>query len=139
LPFSPIADKAREENLAMMTKASLVVLTAVPFGYGNLVNLEAVKESLKRGIPTYVIDEVPIDLRDFTQGKAKALFAELKQMKAVFVKNQVELLHLLQVSEEKLKMANGTAASVADHLKPKTTTENKASEIGKSKSKEEFT
>ena len=139
LPFSPITDKAREENLAMMTKASLVVLTAVPFGYGNLVNLEAVKESLKRGIPTYVIDEVPIELRDFTQGKAKALFAELKQMKAVFVKNQVELLHLLQVSEEKLKMANGTAASVADHLKPKTTTENKASEIGKSKSKEEFT
>ena len=121
LPFSAIADKAQEANLAMMSKASLVVLTSVPFGHGNLVNLEAVKEALKRGIPTYVIDEVPIELRDFTQGKAKALLAELKQMKAVFVKDQTELLHLLQVSEEKLKMANGAAASVADHLKPKIT------------------
>jgi hypothetical protein len=38
-------------------------------------------------------------------------------MGAVFVKNQDELLHMLNVSEEKLKMAKDVPPSIADHLK----------------------
>jgi iron complex transport system ATP-binding protein len=87
-PFSPITDKAYSENMDMVTKASMVVLTAVPFGFGNLRNLEAALEAAKRGIPTYVIDEVPIESRDFTGGKATAMLAQLKAAGAVFVKNQ---------------------------------------------------
>jgi len=65
-----------------------------------------------------VLDEVPIEIRDFTDGKAKALYAELTKLGAVFVKNQQELLHMLNVSEEKAKAANGGSAWVAKHLKP---------------------
>jgi iron complex transport system ATP-binding protein len=116
-PFSPITEKTRKDNLAMISKASTVVVTSVPFGHGNLQNLEAAKEALKKGIPLFIIDEVPIESRDFTQGQATALFEDLKNMGAVFVKNQEELLHMLNVSEEKLKMAKNVPPSVADHLK----------------------
>jgi iron complex transport system ATP-binding protein len=118
-PFSPITEKTHKANLAMISKASTVVLTSVPFGYGNLQNLEAAKEAIERGIPIFVVDEVPIESRDFTQGKAKALFIELKSKGAVFVKNQNELLSLLNVSEEKLKLAKEEeTAKILDHLKP---------------------
>jgi iron complex transport system ATP-binding protein len=117
-PFSPITEKTHKANLEMINKASTVVLTSVPFGYGNLQNLEAAKEALLRWIPTFVIEEVPIERRDFTQGKAKMLLMELKSKGAVFVKNQNELLSLLNVSEEKLKLAKEDSTKILDHLKP---------------------
>jgi len=117
-PFSPITEKTHKANLTMIGKASMVVLTSVPFGYGNFQNLEAAKEALHMGIPTFVIEEVPIEKRDFTQGKAKELLMELKSKGAVFVKNQNELLSLLNVSEEKLKLAKEDSTKILDHLKP---------------------
>jgi len=118
-PFSPITEKTRKANLAMISRASTVVVTSVPFGNGNLQNLEAAKEALEKGIPLFVIDEVPIESRDFTRGQATALFQSLKSLGAVFVKNQDELLHMLNVSEEKLKIAKATQLDLADHLKAK--------------------
>jgi iron complex transport system ATP-binding protein len=118
-PFSSITEKTRQDNLGMISKASTVVVTSVPFGHGNLQNLEAAKEALKKGIPVFVINEVPIESRDFTQGKATALFGDLKSMGAVFVKKQDELLHMLNVSEEKLKIAKEVQLNIADHLKAK--------------------
>jgi iron complex transport system ATP-binding protein len=117
-PFSPVTVGAQKANLAMIKKSNLVVLTSVPFGSGNLQNLEAALEALKMGIPTYVIDEVPIEIRDFTHGKAKDLFDELKKLGAIFVDNQNELLHMLNVSEEKTKVAEEACTSVGAHLKP---------------------
>ena len=116
-PFSSITEKTREANLALISKASYVVVTSVPFGHGNLQNLEAAKEALKKGIPLFIIDEVPIESRDFTKGQATALLKEMKNMGAIFVKNQDELLHLLNVSEEKVKLAKEVPPSVVDHLK----------------------
>jgi hypothetical protein len=69
------------------------------------------------GIPTFVIEEVPIESRDFTQGKAKALLMELKSKGAVSVKNQNELLALLNVSAEKLKMPKEVSPRIPGHLK----------------------
>lgn len=117
-PFSPITEKTHKDNLAMIEKASVVVVTSVPFGFGNLQNLEAALASLERGVPTFVIDEVPIESRDFTKGKAKALLAELKNKGAVFVKDQTELLSLLNVSAEKLKVAKEEKTRFLAHLKP---------------------
>lgn len=116
-PFSPITQKTHKENLAMIDKASTIVLTSVPFGFGNIRNLEAAKEALELGIPTFVIDEVPIERRDFTQGKAKKLLSDLKSMGAIFVKNQSELLHQLDVSVENLKTCEGSKRFF-NHLKP---------------------
>jgi iron complex transport system ATP-binding protein len=116
-PFSPITEKTHEANLAMISEASLVVLTSVPFGFGNLQNLEAAIAAVERGIPTFVIDEVPIEKRDFTKGKAEALLTELKSKGAEFVKDQNELLSLLNVSVERLKIAKEERDRVLAHLK----------------------
>jgi hypothetical protein len=61
---------------------------------------------------------MPIEKRDFTQGKAKALFMGLKSKGAVFVASQAELLPQLDVPEEKLRTAEEYTARFLDHLKP---------------------
>src|SRR5208283_5298942 len=65
-PFSAITEKTRSANFDLMAKASMIVITSVPFGYGNLSNLESAFEAVKLGVQTYIIDEEPIDVRDFT-------------------------------------------------------------------------
>jgi iron complex transport system ATP-binding protein len=117
-PFSPIIEKTHQANLAMISEASTVVLTSVPFGDGNLKNLEAALAAVELGIPTFVIEEVPIERRDFTDGKATAMLAKLKSKGAEFVKDQNELLSLLNVSVEKLKIAKKERDRLLDHLKP---------------------
>jgi iron complex transport system ATP-binding protein len=121
-PFSPITEKTHKANLEMISEASTVVLTSVPFGGGNLRNLDAALTAVERGIPTFVIEEVPIERRDFTGGKAKALLDNLKSKGAEFVKDQNELLSLLNVSVEKLKTAKVERDRILDHLKPGETT-----------------
>jgi len=117
-PFSPITEKTHKANLDMIRKASIVVLTSVPFGYGNFQNLEAAEEAVSQEVPTFIIEEVPIESRDFTEGKAAKLFLKLKKMGAVPVKNQTELLEVLHVSAEKLNIAKNSTAKLLDHLKP---------------------
>jgi iron complex transport system ATP-binding protein len=118
-PFSPITEKAHKANLDMISKASIVVLTSVPFGYGNFQNLEAAEEAVSQEVPTFVIEEVPIESRDFTEGKAAKLFLKLKKMGAVPVKNQTELLEMLHVSAAKLNIAKNSTAKLLDHMKPR--------------------
>jgi iron complex transport system ATP-binding protein len=118
-PFSSVTEKAQKANLDMIRKATMVVVASVPFGMGNLQNLEAAKDALQRGITTYIFDEVPIELRDFTGGKAKALFAEMRSMGAVFVKNQTEFLNLLNVApEQKTNEADSDSPLPDACLKP---------------------
>jgi len=126
-PFSPITEKAHKANLDMIRKASIVVLTSVPFGYGNFQNLEAAEEAVSQEVPTFIIEEVPIESRDFTKGKASKLFLKLKKMGAVPVKNQSELLEMLHVSAEKLNIAKNSTAKLLDHLKPEEKSQEKKS------------
>jgi len=116
-PFSPITEQAHKANMAMIAKASMVVVTSVPFGHGNIQNLQAAKQALEKGLPTFVIDEVPIENRDFTQGKAKALLTELRQKGASFVSNSNELLSMLSVSAEKTKLMEEDSSRMLAHLK----------------------
>ena len=68
----------------MIFRSAIVVVTSVPFGYGNLSNLETALEAAKRGIRTYVLDEVPLESRDFTAGKATALMEEPEEVRDHF-------------------------------------------------------
>lgn len=77
-PFSPISEVVYEENLKLIRRARAVVLSPVCFGQGNLKNLEALDYALKLGIPVYLLDEVPIEERDHTGGKASSIYKKLK-------------------------------------------------------------
>jgi iron complex transport system ATP-binding protein len=100
-PFSAITNDAYLSNLEVIATAAMVIVTSVPFGLGNLQNLEAAKEALRRGIPVYVLDEVPIESRDFTGGKATELMRALRGSGAVFVKHPSDLLELLHISGQR--------------------------------------
>jgi iron complex transport system ATP-binding protein len=94
-PFSPISEQSHEANLGMIRRADAVVLTSMPVGYGNLLNLKAALAAAESGIPTFVVDDVPIAKRDFTRGEARELMLELRRAGAAFVSSQDELLRLL--------------------------------------------
>ena len=119
-PFSPITERTVKTNLTMISRANFVVISSVPFGYGNLPNLASAKEALNSGIPVMVIDQVPIENRDFTSGRAKALMEELKSLGAVFVKNQDELLAKLNISFGKTELPKELRSTISGHLKDAT-------------------
>ncbi len=116
-PFSPITEKSCKANFDMMTKAGFVVIASVPFGYGNIPNLESALEAVKRGIPTYVIDEEPIESRDFTGGKATALMDELRKHGAVFIKHASELPALVNATHDLIELQKNGHEQMLGHTK----------------------
>jgi len=71
-PFSPLGSDAIQEALKMIDAADAVILSQVPFGSGNLVNLELAAAALKKG--KTVLLAAGIADRDYTQGKAALQF-----------------------------------------------------------------
>lgn len=116
-PFSPITEQSKRENLEMVNRAAIVVITSVPFGYGNLANLEAALEAVNHGIRTYVIDEVPIEGRDFTDGKATAIFADLKKLGAIFIKHASELPTLVNATHDLIELRKRGNVDIPGHIK----------------------
>lgn len=53
--FCAISDEAYRQNMRLACAADLVVLTDVPIGPGNLRNLEVVRETIRRGVPVWMI------------------------------------------------------------------------------------
>ena len=103
-PFSPITEQSERLLSEMISKSAIIVVTSVPFGYGNLSNLETVLSAVKRGVRTYVIDEVPIESRDFTSGKATALMEDLRKAGAIFIKHPSLLPTLVNATHAKMEL-----------------------------------
>ncbi|MGQ9538976.1 MAG: hypothetical protein ACUVTE_05295 [Candidatus Bathycorpusculaceae bacterium] len=101
-PFSPITDENHEKNLDMINQADIVVLGDVCFGNGNLKNLEAALYAVKRGKKVVIVEETPIQQRDFTKGKAEELYMKLKNSGAITVKNYYEVPSILKSLENEL-------------------------------------
>ena len=95
-PFFPITEENRKANLAMIDRASAMVVSNVPFGYGNLKNLEATKVALERRKLTVIVETAPVNQIDFTDGKAQSLFEELKSKGAITVEGRKEALSILK-------------------------------------------
>lgn len=73
-PFSGIDEDSHQLNLDMISKADCCLLTDAPFGHGNLLNLEAAATASR----LVLIDDTPIEERDFTGGRAETLYNTLK-------------------------------------------------------------
>jgi iron complex transport system ATP-binding protein len=116
-PFSPITEKTRNANLDLMKKAGFMVITSVPFGYGNLPNLESALEAVKHGVQTYVIEEESIEGRDFTSGKATALMEELKKNGAIFIKHASELPALVNATHDLMELQKNGHKEIPGHTK----------------------
>jgi len=99
-PFSPITDEAHKANLQMIRRANVLIIAPTQFGDGNLRNLEAAETALKEGKPIVILDDGPIEKRDFTDGKAAECLNKLKEHGAVTARNVDELLQFLDRLEK---------------------------------------
>jgi len=90
----PISQEAFERTKEMIADAEVVVLTDVPFGWGNIVNLRAILEAAK-GLVVVFNPETIAD-RDFVNGEASALLQQIFATKQVVsVHSLAELQRLL--------------------------------------------
>jgi iron complex transport system ATP-binding protein len=72
-PFSPIGEEAYRRNADMARASDVVIVTGIPFGRGNLRNLESAVKARGVGRRVLIVDDPPISGRDFTDGEASAL------------------------------------------------------------------
>ena len=66
-PFSPISHDALTQARTLSSRADALVLSPVPFGTGNLANLNLLEEALSRGTPVFIASG--IEGRDYTPGQ----------------------------------------------------------------------
>lgn len=93
-PFMPISEEAFEKTKQMIADAEAVILTDVPFGWGNIVNLKAILEAANGLV--VVFNPETISERDFVNGEASALLQRIFETKRVVsVHSLNELQHLL--------------------------------------------
>ncbi|NTU68598.1 MAG: ABC transporter ATP-binding protein [Chlorobiaceae bacterium] len=94
-PFSAIGADSFEAARLMVAGADGLVVGPVPFGPGNVVNLELAAEALKAGKPVWMAADIA--RRDYTLDHAAARMAEqLKSGGAVEWRGIQELMALLQ-------------------------------------------
>ena len=91
--FSGIDQRSADDCRDLIRHASLLVVCDAPIGPGNLENVRLAVEAERRGIRTVVIEQVPIQERDFTGGEATALWRSLVAVAPVV--RSIEDLHEL--------------------------------------------
>lgn len=95
-PFLPISERSHQENIKLISEAEACILVNIPFGRGNLKNLEALSLALERSIPVLIIEEQEIGERDFTGGKAAHLYNSLIEKGAVVLHDKAALADILK-------------------------------------------
>jgi iron complex transport system ATP-binding protein len=80
-PFSPISSEVHSRNLQLIQEASIVVLPNICFGPANLKNLEAAELAEDKLV---IVEETPIESRDFTHGVAQRIYGDLRHNSPVF-------------------------------------------------------
>ncbi len=95
-PFSAISDATYAELLQMMDRSDQIIVADLPFGQGNLPNLEAALEMCLRGKTVYLIEKTRIEDRDFTHGRAVEIYRQLTAAGAEVATNFDELTNFLR-------------------------------------------
>jgi iron complex transport system ATP-binding protein len=76
-PFSAITPQSRQVAEALMADADYVLVAAVPFGTGNLANLELAESAQSRGARVVLLGAEDISTRDYTGGLAITAFQHM--------------------------------------------------------------
>jgi iron complex transport system ATP-binding protein len=82
-PFSTIDARSAADCRELVDEASLLVVCDAPFGPGNLENLRLALEAATRGTRTILVEQIPIEERDFTGGLATNLWHALGRVVTV--------------------------------------------------------
>ncbi len=98
-PFCAISETSAIKLREVLEKVDIIILTNIPFGKGNVKNLELLSQSEK-----FVInyEKRKIEERDFTEGIATKIYNKLiSKPNVVTINDLQELLKLIQNYEEK--------------------------------------
>lgn len=82
-PFSEIDPVSSADCGDLIAASSLLVVCDAPFGPGNVENLRLALEGANRGVRTIVVEQIPIEERDFTGGGATELWHAVRQRATV--------------------------------------------------------
>lgn len=93
-PFSPISPRAFQENQMLISQADLIVVERFHIGPGNLANLQAALEALRKKKPVIVLEN-NLDF-DLAGGEAKNYYQLLKEEGAITIPDHSRLLEEIE-------------------------------------------
>ncbi len=82
-PFTAVSPVAKTRCAQLMKQADVLLVTNVPFGQGNIANLELVEAAQQTGKQVILLGESDFSQRDFCEGVATRMFDRLIANRAV--------------------------------------------------------
>lgn len=95
-PFCPVTAEQSKLNIIYMEESDFIILDAIPFGPGNLPNLESVLAQARQGKKVIVVGGLNIGERDYTGGIAEALYNQLISCAMYMVDSVNEAISLME-------------------------------------------
>lgn len=78
-PFSGFDEHSISDARQLIMQADIVILSSVPFGHGNLANLQLVEEAQLQGKRIVLIGDEPFGSRDYANGQATILLTKIQE------------------------------------------------------------
>jgi iron complex transport system ATP-binding protein len=97
-PFSPITEESHAANLRLIENSDLVIMTSLPFGPGNMLNLKAAKFALEGGIPLFIFKATAAN-HEFTFEEADDLLRDIKQAGVKEISSSKELIKIIELKK----------------------------------------
>ena len=90
--FAPIDESSSAENRMLIAHANFTVLCNIAYGINNLMNLKDAFIAKQ----LIVLEDTPIEERDYTNGEAKHLYDALIRQSQVQIMTTNEFMHLME-------------------------------------------
>ncbi len=94
-PFSAVSEDAFYRACEVLERCDTLVLARVPFGNGNLLNIELAKRALEMSKKVLVVGLSDISSRDYTGGKAAKMIHDLVNRGAAVVHDEQQLIEAI--------------------------------------------
>lgn len=95
-PFSSISDKSYKKALDKVKESDIVIMTNVPIGSGNLLNLKLAERSIELGKKIIYYEEDHYENFDFTNGEATTILDSMKAKGIKVIKNIDDIIEELK-------------------------------------------
>lgn len=99
-PFIDISKKELEKNRQLIAKSDLIILSDLPFGHGNLANLEVLKEFPEKN--KILFANLDIKKRDYIKGKAESIWNKIliEDKNIILLKSKEKLISKIKRLEK---------------------------------------
>jgi iron complex transport system ATP-binding protein len=104
--FSEINERSARDCRELALGCAVLVVCDPPVGPGNVANLQVALQAMQAGVRTVIVEQVPIEKRDFTGGQATTLWRSLAEA-ATVVRSGEELRSVIDLPTDLLKSPGG--------------------------------